>query len=173
MAVHIIVDGYNLIRQSPRLSRLDRRDIALGREALIAGLAAYRRIKPHRITVVFDGVKAPAGSPPRDIIHGVRVLFSRQGENADAVIGRLARQEGERGLVVSSDGAVARAALACGAAAIAAPEFEMRMEQAEALQGAEPREQDPPPRRIDTRKKGEGRRLPKRMRRNTAKTSKL
>jgi uncharacterized protein len=173
MAVHIIVDGYNLIRQSPRLSRLDRRDIALGREALIAGLAAYHRIKPHRITVVFDGVKAPAGSPPRDIIRGVRILFSRQGETADAVIVRLARQEGEKALVVSSDGAVAHAALACGAAAIDAPEFEMRMAQAEALQGAEPPEQETPARRTDTRKKGEGRRLSKRMRRNQLKTSKL
>ncbi|MCU0540380.1 MAG: NYN domain-containing protein [Desulfobacterales bacterium] len=173
MAVHIIVDGYNLIRRSPRLSRLDRRDIALGREALIAGLAAYRRIKPHRITVVFDGVNAPEGSPPRDISRGIRILFSRSGESADSVIIRLAREEGEKALVVSSDGAVAQAAAACGAAAVDASEFERRLAQAEALSGGEPPEPEPRARRTDTRKKGEGRRLPKRMRRNQLKTSKL
>jgi uncharacterized protein len=173
MGIHIIVDGYNLIRQSPRLSRLDRRDIALGREALIAGLAAYRRIKPHRVTVVFDGVKAPAGSPPRDIHRGIRILFSRNGESADGLIVRLARQEREKALVVSSDAAVARAALACGAAALDAPEFEMRMVQAEALRNADSPEPEPLPRRTDTRKKGEGRRLPKRERRNRLKAAKL
>ena len=66
MAIHIIIDGYNLIRQSPTLSRLDRQDIASGREALVARLAAYRKLKPHRITVVFDGAQAPAFAAARD-----------------------------------------------------------------------------------------------------------
>jgi hypothetical protein len=173
MATHIIVDGYNLIRQSHALSRLDRRDIALGREALIAGLAAYRTIKPHRITVVFDGVDAPGGATARDVQRGVQIVFSRRGETADTVIARMVRQEREKALVVSSDAAVARAALSCGAAAIDAPEFESRLEQAAAVQGGEPLEAEPPARRVDTRKKGTAHRLPKRVRKNLAKASKL
>ena len=55
MSIHIIIDGYNLIRQSTTLSALDQQDIMLGREALVDTLAAYRKIKHHRITVVFDG----------------------------------------------------------------------------------------------------------------------
>ncbi len=35
MPIHIIIDGYNLIRQSSALSVLDNQDIQLGREALI------------------------------------------------------------------------------------------------------------------------------------------
>jgi uncharacterized protein len=173
MAIHIIVDGYNLIRQSPELSRLDRRDIALGREALIAGLAAYRTIKPHRITVVFDGVDAPGLSPARDVQRGIHIVFSRRGETADAVIARMARQEREKALVVSSDAAVARAAHACGAAAIDSPEFEFRLAQAALLQEADTSKEEPPPRRVDTRKKGTGHRLPKRLRQNLNKASKL
>ncbi|MFO7709217.1 MAG: NYN domain-containing protein [Desulfobacterales bacterium] len=172
MATHIIVDGYNLIRRSPTLSRLDRRDLALGREALISGLAAYRKIKPHRITVVFDGVDAPADSPARDVQRGVHVLFSRCGETADAVIVRLAGQEREKALVVTSDGAVARAAQACGAAAIDSPEFEFYLMQA-AVKEAVPFEEEPAARRVDTRKKGAGHRLPKRVRKNLNKASKL
>jgi len=34
MALHLIIDGYNLIRQSPYLADIDARDLEAGREAL-------------------------------------------------------------------------------------------------------------------------------------------
>jgi len=55
MSVHIIVDGYNVIRQSPDMGLLDRQALQLGREALVDKLAAYKRLKGYKITVVFDG----------------------------------------------------------------------------------------------------------------------
>ncbi|NQT68664.1 MAG: NYN domain-containing protein, partial [Desulfobacteraceae bacterium] len=58
MSIHIIIDGYNLIRQSNFFSTIDRRDMQLGRETLIETLAAYKGIKGHKITVVFDGAQA-------------------------------------------------------------------------------------------------------------------
>lgn len=173
MGMHIIIDGYNLVRQSRELSRLDRADIARGREALIEKLAAYRRFKPHRMTVVFDGAGAPALSPGRDRIKGIGIVFSRGGETADAVIGRMARQEGETALVVSSDLAVARSAQACGAAVIESAEFEARMTMAGALEAGESTDENPQDRRVSTRKKGEGRRLSKRLRQNQRRTAKL
>jgi predicted RNA-binding protein with PIN domain len=171
--MHIIIDGYNLIRQSRALSRLDRQDIARGREALIRQLAAYRRLKPHRITVVFDGIRAPELSPPRDRVQGVTIVFSRGGEPADTVIARMARQERDQAMVVSSDLAIARAAEACGAAVIDSPEFEARMVMAVALEGSAEPSDEPPSRRVSTRKKGEGRRLPKRLRHQRMKAAKL
>ena len=45
MSIHIIIDGYNLIRQSNRLSILDLQDIQLGRDALVDMLAAYNQKK--------------------------------------------------------------------------------------------------------------------------------
>jgi hypothetical protein len=173
MSLHIIIDGYNLIRQSKALSRLDREDIARGREALIGQLAAYRRLKPHRITVVFDGVGAPDLSPSRDRVQGITIVFSRRGEAADTVITRMARQEGGQAMVVSSDLAVARTAEACGASVIESPEFEARMTMAVAMEGLAEPEGEPPGRRVSTRKKGEGRRLPKRLRHQRMKTAKL
>ena len=49
MGLHLIIDGYNLIRQSAELSRIDRQDITAGRDALLGHLAGYRRLKtpPH------------------------------------------------------------------------------------------------------------------------------
>jgi predicted RNA-binding protein with PIN domain len=173
MGMHIIIDGYNLVRQSKALSRLDRADITRGREALIERLAIYRRFKPHRMTVVFDGIGAQALSPRRDRMRGIEIVFSRGGETADAVIGRMARQEGDTALVVSSDLAVVRNAQACGAAVIESTEFEARMAMASALEAGEPAEDNQQPRRVSTRKKGEGRRLPKRLRQNQRRTAKL
>jgi len=171
--MHIIIDGSNLVRQSRELSQLDRADIARGREALIEKLAAYRRFKPHRMTVVFDGAGAPALSPGRDRMKGIGIVFSRGGETADTVIGRMARQEGETALVVSSDQAVVRSAQASGAAVIASAEFEARMAMAGPLEAGEPTQENQPARRVSTRKKGEGRRLPKRLRQNQRRTAKL
>jgi uncharacterized protein len=173
MTIHIIIDGYNLIRRSPTLSRLDRQEIALGREALVARLAAYRTLKPHRITVVFDGAQAPASAAARDQVKGIRIVFSRDGELADAVIVRMARQEREKAIVVSSDAAVARAAESCGAATLDASEFEARVAMAAALEGADLPEEEGAARRISTRKKGAGKRLSKRMRHHQTKTAKL
>jgi uncharacterized protein len=173
MGLHIIIDGYNLVRRSEELSRIDRTDITRGREALIEKLAAYRRLKPHRITVVFDGAGAPALSPGRDRAKGIGIVFSRGGESADAVIARMARQERATALVVSSDLAVVHSAQACGAAVIDSAEFEARLAMASALEGSDPAEAAPHERRVSTRKKGEGRRLPKRLRQNRLRTAKL
>jgi uncharacterized protein len=173
MGLHIIIDGYNLIRQSKTLSRVDSQDLTRGREALIERLAAYRRFKSHRMTVVFDGVHAPQFAPLRDHIKGIRIVFSRGGELADSVIVRMAQQEREQAMVVTSDQAVARSATACGAAAIDSLEFESRLAMAIALHGEEGAAEEIPDRRVSTRKKGEGRRLSKRLRQQRMRASKL
>ena len=103
MSIHIIIDGYNLIRQSKSLSALDRQDLQLGREALLDMLSAYKKINRHTITVVFDGTNAPPFSQHKDQIKGIQVKFSRSGESADAVIKRMAARLSEKELVESSD----------------------------------------------------------------------
>ena len=173
MGLHLIIDGYNLIRQSAALARVDHRDITAGRDALLRRLAAYRRLKPHRVTVVFDGAGAPEATPERDQVMGVRVVFSRHGENADAVIARMARQEGEKALVVTSDRGLARAAEAGGATVLDSLDFEARVAMAVALGGDDGPRDAEPARRVSTRKKGQGRRLPKRERRTLNRASKL
>ena len=61
--MHIIVDGYNLIRQSDILRLHERQGLEAGRKALVHLLAGYRRSRGHRITVVFDGW---LGGPPQE-----------------------------------------------------------------------------------------------------------
>ncbi len=93
MSLHIIVDGYNLIRQSEQLSVLDLQDIQEGREALQDILVEYRKTKGHRITIVFDGTNAVSVDSQRQRFRNIDVLFSRNGETADTVIKRMAARE--------------------------------------------------------------------------------
>ena len=173
MSIHIIIDGYNFIRQSDKLSALDQQDIMLGREALVNRLADYRKIKPHRITVVFDGSNSPTFSPQRTRQKGISIRFSRSGESADDIIKRMASREREKALVVSSDREVTDSAALSGAATISARAFEAKVDLAEHLDDSINEAEDYAGWTPTTKKKGPSRRLPKKQRRNRMKINKL
>jgi predicted RNA-binding protein with PIN domain len=173
MSIHIIIDGYNLIRQSNSLSELDRQDIQLGREALLDTLAAYQRIKCHKITVVFDGTNAPVFSQNRIQVKGIKVKFSRTGDSADFVIKRMASREREKALVVSSDVDIVNFVATKGAATISSAEFEEKLALAVYWDTKGIESEDEGGWVPTTKKKGPRKRLPKRKRRNRVKIRKL
>lgn len=174
MSLHIVIDGYNLIRQSPQFRALDRQDLQSGREALVEALAAYKRVKGYPITVVFDGGAVGPEIPRRDTLKGIRLRFSRSGELADAVIKRMAAHEKERVLVVTSDNEIVHYAQRHGAATIGAAEFEERLLMAQYMQlkGTDAFD-DMGGWQATTKKKGPSRRLPKQQRKRQRKLSKL
>ena len=173
MSIHLIVDGYNLIRQSNRLSLLDQQDLQSGRDALIEALIKYKKIKHHKITVVFDGTNAPSIIAFRDYIKGIIIQFSRQGESADAVIKRMAAREREKAMIVSSDRDIINAAVSYGSAAISSPLFEEKMIMAEYMDIKGMVEEDNPGWIPTTKKKGPSRRLSKKDRQSMKKIRKL
>jgi uncharacterized protein len=173
MSIHIIIDGYNLIRQSKSLSILDLQDIQLGREALVDMLAAYKKIKSHRITVVFDGTTAPQFSQQRDRRKGISIIFSHKGESADTVIKKMARNERQRALVVSSDQDIVQSVEANGATTVSANDFENKLTMSVDIDGLQFNRDNYEGWRPTTKKKGPSRRLSKRQRKNSAKIRKL
>jgi len=176
--MHIIIDGYNLIRQSVSLRRFERLSLERGRGELIRMVAGYRKARGHRITVVFDGWMTGSPEEERFREDGVHIVYSRRGETADEVIKRMARSwRGSEIIVVSSDREVADAAVKAGGVAISSPEFEERMGEQE-MQGM-PRDDEPPEEDADilpspgTKKKGAARRMSKRQRQARRRLSKL
>ena len=157
----IIVDGYNVIRQWPELTRLDRADLQSGREALLRELQWYRRAKRHEITVVFDGREQGGFSEETTRVGGIGVRYSRRGETADSVIARLVSERRVGAIVISSDREVGDVARRQGAAWLTAPEFLARVEASKllSLKGGDEAE-----RPVKTGK-GVARRLPKAERR--------
>lgn len=173
MSIHIIIDGYNLIRQSNTLSNLDGQDIQLGREALLKMLAEYKKIKHHKITVVFDGTNAPFLSQLRDKIKGVEIRFSRAGESADAVIKKMAAKEREKALVVSSDLEIVNAVASQGASTISSPMFEEKITMAEYMSAKGVDRENKDGWIPTTKKKGPRKRLSKINRKSRLKIKKL
>ena len=169
--MHLIVDGYNVIRQSPRLQFLDAMDLQAGREALLELLAHYRRRSHHQITVVFDGWQRGDLKETRDRYQGILIVYSRRGERADEVIKRLLHQERERALVVTSDREIQVSAEQAKAAWINAGQFELAYLDGPA--GATDPEAGVNPSGRGTHKRGPARRLSKRLRQRQQRLKKL
>jgi uncharacterized protein len=128
--MHIIIDGYNMIRQSDVLRSHERLSLEKGRNALIHKVALYKKIKGHQVTIVFDGWDGGMPTEERDRQEGIDIIYSRQGEKADDVIKRLAAKRAEEIIVVTSDRDIAVFVHHRGGTAISSPEFEALMDRA-------------------------------------------
>lgn len=161
MAIHLLIDGYNLLA----VHSASRSEMA--RESLIQDLAAYRHRKGHAITVVFDGWQHGQAVEGREHRAGVQVIYSKRGEKADQVIQRLVRQYGADCAVVSSDHEIVNSARTHGAFVMGSQEFVGRLCVAASSSSGVPHKELDVGDDISLRrpgKKGNPRKLPKTMR---------
>ena len=176
MTVRLLIDGYNLIRQSGSLRTQENLALELGRKALLERLWEYKRVRGHRITVVFDAASKGSLGEEQSVEKGIKVIYSSQGETADSVIKRICQKEGGNVLVVTSDRELADYAESCGSVSLDSEDFEAKMEMALCLdvKGAEVDEEEEgwSPRK-GTRKKGPAKRLSRKDRRRREKWKKL
>ena len=163
MALHLFIDGYNLIHQLPETAFLMKEDPEEARQLLLERLRLYQRLRRHKITVVFD---AWGQDEPRRKVNmkGIQVIFTAPGETADEYIKRVAVKEKERAVVISSDREIRSYVETFGAVSITSRDFLARLESAlyEDLKG-EPLMPPPTP----------SKKLPKKARRRLAKLAKL
>lgn len=170
MATHIVIDGYNLIRQSSTLAGIDSKNMQKGREVLINRLAAYKSVKGYAITVVFDGWKSDNLSESREKTKGINVVYSKSGETADEVIKRMASSLREGAIIITADNDVAGYSRRQGSAIIEPRTFEERMSMAafSEMKGGEEDYEYP-----NKDKKGPSKRAPKSDRKSMQKLKKL
>lgn len=135
--MHIIIDGYNLIRQSDILRRHERQSLAAGRRALIHRVSLYASRRDHRVTIVFDGREGEAPEEARDIREGISIVYSHRGDTADEVIKRLTREKTEETVVVTSDRPLADAVKRRGGIAVSSGEFEHLLSGAREMEATE------------------------------------
>jgi hypothetical protein len=93
------------------------------REEFIDLIVRYRKIKPHDITVVFDGHKTGSGVENSMVRGSVKIIYSRLGERADDVIKRIISRERKEWIVVSSDRDIANHAWAVNAIPVPSDTF--------------------------------------------------
>jgi uncharacterized protein len=170
----LAIDGYNFIKQTPDLRRLEQVELQKAREGLIEQLSRYKKIKGHSILVVFDGWQTGRAAGSRERSRGIEIVFSRSGEKADDVLKSLAAAKREGVTIVTSDNDVAFYAEKKGSAVISVGEFGDKMEMAKYYdQKGGVEESDSIRRFTNTVKKGPPRRLSKSARKALAKGAKL
>jgi len=167
---HIVIDGYNLVPKIPRLANLSLEE---ARSFLTTQLAQYKKLKPNKMSLVFDGRSHLSEFATSYQEKGIHVIFSAHPQTADDVIIDLIRKEKNRLIVVSSDQAILKQAQKHGSAFLSSQEFYQRMQNA-ALANEDVHE-DPqrPHKRWTTKKKGPRRKLPKKQRRQRQRLEKL
>jgi len=122
----ILIDGYNVIRNTPGLAAAERKSLSTGREALLAQVSGRFRHTPHRVVVVFDGDGPDERRQGLGRMGRGQVVFTRRGVTADTVIGRLAaeaRSNDEPVMVCTNDLAVRMDTAAFGDTSAGATEF--------------------------------------------------
>ncbi len=118
----IIIDGYNLIG-------IQHRDLRKEREGIIAQLIAYKKLRGHDITVVFDGWKSGGHREEHSMTGGIHVIYSRLGDRADDLIRKMLVQDGKERIVITTDREISRHAWSAGAVPVPSDLFRIRMEQ--------------------------------------------
>lgn len=169
----IAVDGYNFIKQSAGLRKMEQIELQKAREGLIERLAQYKRLKGHSIMVVFDGAQEGKGAGRRERSRGIEIFFSRPGEKADDVLKGLAEEKKREITIVSSDRAVAHFAEKKGASVLSVADFEEKMDMARFYQRKGKEEEPMPDRPVAPSKKGPSHRLSKSERKRLAAARKL
>jgi len=140
--VLVIVDGYNLMLSVGEYGAVKGKNLSLARKRLIEDFIRYRAVRRHTVIVVFDAQDAGEQTRSEETVDGVRVVFTRHGEQADdAIVDIVGKNKGLERVVVSSDNEVGRSSRRRGAVVVSSEEFLGRLEDAlleyDEIEGAE------------------------------------
>ena len=129
---YIIVDGYNIIFAWEKLAEQARADLDAARRQLCDILSSYAGYTKCRLVVVFDGYKKKGNPGEKSQFHNIQVVYTKEGETADAYIESLADQIGNNYAVrvASSDGLVQLSSFRSGVLRMSARDLQLEVENA-------------------------------------------
>ena len=127
---YLIVDGYNLIFAGETLAETAKSDLSAARRLLCDELSNFAAYKKCRLVVVFDGYKVKDNPGEKGSALGIRVVYTKENQTADAYIESLVAQIGPNYnvRVASSDALVQLGSIRSGVLRVSARELweEMR-----------------------------------------------
>ena len=129
---YIIVDGYNIIFAWEDLARQARSDLDAARRSLCDSLSSFAGYTKCRLVVVFDGYKQKGNPGEKTQFHNIQVVFTKEGETADAYIESLAYEIGNNYAVrvASSDSLVQLSSFRSGVLRMSARELRAEVDTA-------------------------------------------
>ncbi len=134
-------------------------DLKKQRDILIEVLIEYQKRKGHDITVVFDGWRTGQGQESLDVRGGVKIIYSRVGDKADAVIKRIISSVRKEWIVVTSDREIADHAWSVGSTPVPSEDFLSAIQRRNAYSEEEDYDEE----YAEPRRKGNPRRLSRKV----------
>jgi predicted RNA-binding protein with PIN domain len=127
---YLIVDGYNIIFAWEDLAATAAHDLDAARRGLLNLLSSYAGYKKCRTVVVFDGYKVKGNPGTKEQFHNLQVVYTAEGETADAYIEALVYEIGNNYnlKVATSDGLVQLSSLRSGVLRVSARELRREVE---------------------------------------------
>ena len=127
---YLMVDGYNMIFAWEELKELAREDLDAARRRLCDLLSSYAEFTKCPLVVVFDGYKQKGNPGEKGQFHNIQVVYTKEGETADAYMEALAHEIGSGYAlrVATSDGLVQLSSLGSGALRMSARELEQEVQ---------------------------------------------
>jgi len=162
---HIVIDGYNYINRIKPGDVQNNANLEMLRNYLLERLFNYKRQKPNKITVIFDAYKSPSLTRQRENYKGIDVIYTKENETADELIIEWIRRKPSGMVVVTSDRAIIDEAKRYGIAFITPTKME------DLIGGY--KNEDEEDRTSKTIKKGNPKKLPKKLRKVTRDISKI
>ena len=128
---YLLVDGYNIIFAWEELKAVARESLDAARKALCDLLCNYQGCRGCRVIAVFDAYKVRGGQGSVEKYHGIRVVYTKEAETADAYIERATYELGKRHRVrvATSDGPEQLIILGHGALRVSASALREEVEQ--------------------------------------------
>ena len=131
-ATALIVDGYNIIFAWEDLAQMAKEDLEAARRHLCDTLSSYAGFRKCRLVVVFDGYKAKGNLGEKTHYHNIQLVYTKEGQTADAYIEALADEIGRNYnlKVATSDALVQLSSLRSGVLRMSARELREEVETA-------------------------------------------
>ena len=128
---YLIVDGYNMILAWEDLAEQARSDLDAARRQLCDMLSSYAGFTKCRLVVVFDGYKQKGNPGEKTQFHNIQVVYTKEGETADAYMEALAHDTGGSYAVrvATSDALVQLSSFRSGVLRVSARELRLEIEE--------------------------------------------
>ena len=129
---YLIVDGYNIIFAWEPLKETAKSDLDAARRQLMDALSSYAGYKKCRVVLVFDGYKQKGNPGEKSQFHNIQVVYTAEGETADAYIEALVHEIGSNYAVrvATSDSLVQLSSLRSGVLRMSARELQDELDTA-------------------------------------------
>lgn len=128
---YVIVDGYNVIFAWDTLRELSEHNIDSARGKLMDILSNYQGYMNCKLIVVFDGYKVKDNKGERIPYDDIEVVYTKEGETADAHIEKLTHELARKHkvTVVTSDGLEQIVTMGQGAIRMSSRDFKLEVER--------------------------------------------